>query len=101
MTAGAKGSAAAAVVVDVEEGGRKSGAGARKAGDEGGEQRPAAAGPPGWAPRWALDMHPAGQAAASVGLYFFHMVSKQASTREVDFVILHCCFFAFFAWFID
>lgn len=29
---------------------------------------------PEWVPRWALEMHPAGQAAASVGLYMFHMV---------------------------
>lgn len=32
-------------------------------------------GPPSWAPSWAVNMHPALQAAASVGLYFFHMVS--------------------------
>lgn len=32
-------------------------------------------GPPGWAPRWAVEMHPLMQLGASIGLYFFHMVS--------------------------
>lgn len=40
-------------------------------------------GPPKWAPAWAVDMHPALQAAASVGLYFFHMVSERRERRGV------------------
>lgn len=34
--------------------------------------------PPEWAPRWAVDMHPLMQLGASIGLYFFHMVSGVA-----------------------
>lgn len=69
MAAGGAGAAAAAVAV--EEEGRRTGKG-KKARDGG--ERTHAAGPPAWAPRWAVDMHPAWQAVASVGLYFFHMV---------------------------
>ncbi|CAM9758886.1 unnamed protein product, partial [Scytosiphon promiscuus] len=48
----------------------------------------AAAGPPKWAPRWAVDMHPALQAATSIGLYFFHMLhlSKSGLTFPIQLI---------------
>ena len=64
------GGAAAAEVVGVEDKGRRTSKGKMR--DEG--ERTHAAGPPAWAPRWAVDMHPGWQAIASVGLYFLHMV---------------------------
>lgn len=42
--------------------------------EDGGTEGEKASALPEWVPRWALEMHPAGQAAASVGLYMFHMV---------------------------
>ncbi|CAB1097194.1 unnamed protein product [Ectocarpus sp. CCAP 1310/34] len=69
--------AAAAAIVSIEDKGTGGGRGRGKgvAVTEG--KRKQAAGPPAWAPRWAVDMHPAGQAAVSIGLYFFHMARRR------------------------
>lgn len=77
---GAGAAAAAAAALAVEEKGSRAGKG--KAREEQ-ERRTQAAetGPPAWAPRWAVNMHPGWQAAASVGLYFFHMVRVGAGAR--------------------
>lgn len=61
--------AGAGAVVAVQ---KEGGVGGSESRQQGGGRT--AAGPPKWAPRWAVDMHPALQAAVSVGLYFFHMV---------------------------
>lgn len=67
--------AAAAVSVEGKGTGGGWGVGKEVAVTEGGRKQ--AAGPPAWAPRWAVNMHPAGQAALSIGLYFFHMVRRR------------------------
>lgn len=73
--AGAAAAAAAAVSVEDKGTGGGRGGGKGVAVTEG--ERKQAAGPPAWAPRWTVDMHPAGQAAVSIGLYFFHMVRRR------------------------
>ncbi|CAM9465764.1 unnamed protein product, partial [Ectocarpus fasciculatus] len=80
--------AAAAAAVLVEDKGTGGGRGARKEVAVAEGERKQAAGPPAWAPRWAVDMHPAGQAAVSIGLYFFHMLhlSKSGLTFPIQLI---------------
>lgn len=69
MTQRAKVAAKAMAILD------GSGAVAAAAGEQGEEGKGGV--PPKWvAPRWAVDMHPATQAAAGFGLYLVHMVSR-------------------------
>ncbi|CAM9421690.1 unnamed protein product [Ectocarpus sp. 6 AP-2014] len=82
------GAAAAVAAVSVEDKGTGGGRGGGKgvAVTEG--ERKQAAGPPAWAPRWAVHMHPAGQATVSIGLYFFHMLhlSKSGLTFPIQLI---------------
>lgn len=78
------------VVVEDEAGVVGVGDGAAAA--EGDKASPPA--PPAWAPRWAVEMHPAGQAAASVGLYMFHMVREGGRDGGVIIRVSCCCFCA-------